>query len=67
MVPFVATNNWIVLAAPWSAKYFLLRIPIIPEKWWRKEEEERQLQSVMTFKQTQKPSFIVFIALSMYI
>ena len=26
--------------------------PVIPERWWRKEEEERQLRSVLLFKQT---------------
>ena len=25
--PFIATNNWIVLAVQWSVKFFLLRIP----------------------------------------
>ena len=46
--PFIATNNWIVLAIPRSVKYFYapnspFEFPVIPEKWWRKEEEERQL------------------------
>ena len=46
--PFIATNNWIVLCIMYCIKYsdsllnvFLLRkIPVIPEKWWRKKEEK---------------------------
>ena len=51
---FIATNNSILLAVKMSVKYFLLRIPVIPEKWQRKEKGKRQLQSVMLFQQTQK-------------
>ena len=40
---FIATNNWIVLAARSSVKYFFP---------WRRKEEEKQLQSVLFFRQT---------------
>ena len=33
---------------------FCSEFSVIPEKWWGKEEKERQLQSVLLFKQTQK-------------
>ena len=33
--------------------FFCYEFPVIPEKWWRKEEEEKQLRSVLLFKQTQ--------------
>ena len=41
-----------VLAVGWPVKYCF--VPVFPEKWWRKEEEERQLRSILLFKQTQK-------------
>ena len=34
--------------------FFCSEFPVIPEKWFRKEEEERQLRSFLLFKQTQK-------------
>ena len=35
--PFIATNNWIVWAVWWSAKYsFCSEFPDITEKWWRR-------------------------------
>ena len=32
--------------------FFCSEFLIIPVKWWRKEEEERQLQSFLLFKET---------------
>ena len=57
--PFITTNNWIVFAVQWYVKYFFapnspFKFPIIPEKWWKKKEEEKQLPSVLLFKQSQK-------------
>ena len=34
--------------------FFCSEFLVIPEKWFRKEEEERQLRSFLLFKQTQK-------------
>ena len=39
---------------------FCSEFPIIPEKWWRKKAEERQLRSVLLFKQTQKGISFIF-------
>ena len=33
---------------------FCSDFPVIPKSWWRKEEEERQFESVLIFDQTQK-------------
>ena len=39
--PFIATNNWILLAAWWSVKYFFLQIPrysgkvLEKKRWWK--------------------------------
>ena len=41
-----------LLAVRKSVKYFFcFKLPVILEKWWKKEEAERQLQSVGLFKQ----------------
>ena len=34
--------------------FFWSEFSVIPEKWMRKEEVERQLRSILLFKQTQK-------------
>ena len=39
---------------------FCSEFPIVPEKWWRKKAEERQLRSVFLFKQTQKGISFIF-------
>ena len=41
--PFIATNNWILLAARWSVKYFLLQIfQYSGKKCGREEEAEEE-------------------------
>ena len=53
---FIGTNNWIVLAAQWSIKYFFAPNSSI---FWirltekREEEEYRQLQSMIYFTEKQ--------------
>ena len=39
-LPLVATNNWIVLAARWSVKNFLLRIPSYSGKVAAKDKKQ---------------------------
>ena len=59
---FRATNNWIELVGWWFVKYvFASNYPIFQKKFDREAVEghgerplERQLQSVMLFKQTQE-------------
>ena len=38
--------------------FFCSEFPVIPEKLWKKEEEERQLRSALLFKQMQKMRLI---------
>ena len=51
--PFIATNNWIVLAVRQSANYALLWIPQYSRKNWQKKKKWL-FQSVLFYKQMQK-------------
>ena len=57
--PFIATNNWIVLAVQWSVKYFFTKNSPIFWKSHVKEVdgENLQMQSVSLLKQIQKRGF----------
>ena len=59
--PFIATNNWIVLAVQWPVKYFFApNFPIFRKSCGEEEDgENRQMQSALLFKQTQKISVAI--------
>ena len=44
--PFIATNNWIILAVWWSAKYLFVSNPQIPESCGEEKEEEGKQEVV---------------------
>ena len=67
-----------MLAVQWSVKYFFapnssFEFAVIPEKWRRKEEEERQLRSFLLFNQTQisgcfkEKSYLRFVTIGVYV
>ena len=44
--------------------FFCSEFPVIPEKWWRKEEEEKQLRSILLFKHKCNKCFFDYLNLS---
>ena len=60
---FIVTNNFIVLTVQWFVKYFFCsEFPnILDTASKKREEEQRQLQNVLRFTQTQKVCFFLKI------